>query len=39
MTRNKERSWLLYYPMILTHAPFESTPDSPGYTAFALGRH
>jgi arylsulfatase A len=31
ITRNKERPWLLYYPMILTHSPFEPTPDSPDY--------
>jgi len=26
--RNRERPFLLYYPMILTHCPFEPTPDS-----------
>ena len=25
---NKEKPFLLYYPMILTHCPFEPTPDS-----------
>jgi arylsulfatase A len=26
--RNKDTPFLLYYPMILTHCPFEPTPDS-----------
>lgn len=26
--RNKEKPFLLYYPMIITHCPFEPTPDS-----------
>ena len=26
--RHKDRPFLLYYPMILTHCPFEPTPDS-----------
>ena len=26
--RNKEKPFLLYYPMMLTHCPFEPTPDS-----------
>lgn len=26
--RQKEKRFLLYYPMILTHCPFEPTPDS-----------
>ncbi|MFT5857835.1 MAG: arylsulfatase A [Verrucomicrobiales bacterium] len=26
--KNKEKPFLLYYPMILTHCPFEPTPDS-----------
>ena len=28
MERNKEKPFLLYYPMILTHNPFLPTPDS-----------
>ena len=28
MKRNKEKPFLLYYPMILTHNPFLPTPDS-----------
>lgn len=31
ITRHKDQPWLLFYPMILTHAPFEPTPDSPDY--------
>jgi arylsulfatase A len=26
--RNRDKPFLLYYPMILTHCPFEPTPDS-----------
>jgi arylsulfatase A len=29
ITRNQHRPFLLYYPMILTHNPFQPTPDSP----------
>jgi arylsulfatase A len=29
--RKKDRPFLLYYTMMLTHAPFQPTPDSPGY--------
>lgn len=28
MKRNKERSFFVYYPMILVHSPFVPTPDS-----------
>jgi len=31
--RNKARPFFLYYPMILTHAPYDPTPDSPDYNA------
>jgi arylsulfatase A len=31
--RNKARPFFLYYPMILTHDPFDATPDSPDYGA------
>lgn len=30
---NKERPFLAYYPMILTHCPFVATPDSQGWKA------
>jgi arylsulfatase A len=29
VTRHKDRPFFLYYPMILTHNPFQPTPDSP----------
>ncbi len=29
VTTNKNRPFFLYYPMILTHNPFQPTPDSP----------
>ncbi len=31
ITKNRERPFFLYYPMILTHAPFQPTPDSPDW--------
>jgi arylsulfatase A len=37
MTRNKERPFLVYYPMILTHCPFEPTPDSPDWDPQSKG--
>ena len=27
--RHRERPFLAYYPMVLTHSPFDKTPDSP----------
>jgi len=27
--RHRERAFLAYYPMVLTHSPFQKTPDSP----------
>jgi arylsulfatase A len=32
--RKKDQPFFLYYPMMLTHSPFEPTPDSPGYDAY-----
>ena len=29
--RKKDVPFFLYYPMMLTHAPFDATPDSPDY--------
>jgi arylsulfatase A len=29
ITRHQDQPFLLYYPMILTHDPFQPTPDSP----------
>jgi len=31
--RKKDQPFFLYYPMMLTHSPFEPTPDSPDYEA------
>ncbi len=30
--RKKDQPFLIYYPMILTHDPFQHTPDSKGYS-------
>jgi len=35
--KNKNAPFLAYYPMILTHAPFEPTPDSKGWDARKWG--
>lgn len=37
ITRHKEQPFFLYYPMILTHDPFQPTPDSPDWDAGAVG--
>lgn len=34
---NKERPFLAYYPMILTHCPFDPTPDSKDWDPKRLG--
>ena len=31
ISRKKDGPFFLYYPMVLTHDPFEPTPDSPNY--------
>ncbi|MFN5804315.1 MAG: sulfatase-like hydrolase/transferase [Opitutia bacterium] len=31
ITRKKDRPFFLYYPMMLTHSPYDATPDSPDY--------
>ena len=36
---NKNRPFLLYYPMALVHDPFVSTPDSPDWESNPAGRH
>jgi len=33
ITRHREQPFFLYYPMILTHSPFQPTPDSPDWDA------
>ena len=35
VTRHRERPFFLYYPMILTHDPFQPTPDSSNWDAKA----
>lgn len=37
ITRHKDRPFLLYYPTILTHDPFQPTPDSPDWDPRARG--
>jgi arylsulfatase A len=37
MTRNRDNPFLLYYPMILTHCPFEPTPDSESWDPSSPG--
>ncbi len=34
---NKEKPFLVYYPMILTHCPFDPTPDSTDWNPKRLG--
>jgi arylsulfatase A len=36
--RNKEKPFFLYYPMILTHGPYQPTPDSKGYNPKITGK-
>lgn len=33
ITKHKDKPFFLYYPMILTHDPFQPTPDSPDWDA------
>ncbi|MBE0545949.1 MAG: sulfatase-like hydrolase/transferase [Verrucomicrobia bacterium] len=35
--RQKAKPFFLYYPMMLTHDPFQPTPDSPDWDAKAIG--
>lgn len=37
VTRHKHKPFFLYYPMILTHDPFQPTPDSPNWDPKAQG--
>ena len=37
VTRHKGHPFLLYYPMILTHDPFQPTPDSPDWNPATTG--
>lgn len=35
--RHKDKPFLLYYPMMLTHDPYQPTPDSPDWDPKAVG--
>ena len=37
VTRHQARPFFLYYPMILTHDPFQPTPESPDWDPRAVG--
>ncbi|HUX16493.1 MAG TPA: sulfatase-like hydrolase/transferase, partial [Phycisphaerae bacterium] len=37
ITRHRQQPFFLYYPMILTHDPFQPTPDSPDWDPKAVG--
>jgi arylsulfatase A len=37
ITRHKDRPFFLYYPMLLTHAPYQPTPGSPDWDPAAQG--
>jgi arylsulfatase A len=38
ITRKKDQPFFLYYPMMLTHAPYDATPDSPDYLEAKSGK-
>jgi arylsulfatase A len=37
VTRHKDKPFFLYYPMLLTHDPYQPTPDSPDWNPKAMG--
>jgi arylsulfatase A len=37
ITRHKSEPFFLYYPMMLTHSPYQPTPDSPDWDPKAMG--
>lgn len=37
ITRHKDKPFFLYYPMILTHGPYQPTPHSPTWDPKAVG--
>lgn len=39
ITRNRRVPFFLYYPMMLTHAPYDATPDSPDYLQSVSGKN
>ena len=38
ITRKKDAPFFLYYPMMLTHSPFDATPDCPDYLEVQNGK-
>ncbi len=38
ITRKKDTPFFLYYPMMLTHSPYDATPDSPDYLETKSGK-
>ena len=38
ITRKKDQPFFLYYPMMLTHSPFDATPDCPDYLEVQNGK-
>lgn len=39
VTRKKDVPFFVYYPMMLTHAPYQPTPDSPTWDPRAMGEN
>ena len=37
--RKKDEAFFLYYPMMLTHSPYDPTPDSPDYLESGKGKN
>lgn len=37
VAKHKDKPFFLYYPMMLTHSPFQPTPDSAGWDPKAVG--
>jgi arylsulfatase A len=38
-SRHKDKPFFLYYPMMLTHGPYQPTPDSPDWDPKAMGEN
>jgi arylsulfatase A len=39
LERHRQQPFFLYYPMILTHDPYQPTPDSPDWDPSAMGEN
>ncbi len=39
LSRKKDTPFFLYYPMMLTHSPYQPTPDSPDWDPKAIGEN